>query len=53
MVEYQINTLDEFQIRMNRTKFGGNFSVQKNENEEPLIISEHDECIFKQYLLTK
>ena len=53
MVEYHVDTLDEFQIRMNETKFGGNLSVRKNVNEKALIIIGHDECIFKQYLLTK
>ena len=53
MVEYHIDTLPEFQIRMDKEKFGGNLSVRKNVNEKPLIIFGHDECIFKQYLLTK
>ena len=42
MVEYHIDTLDDFQIRMNETKFGEDISVQKNENENPIIISGHD-----------
>ena len=53
MVEYHVDTLDDFQIRMNKTKYGGNLSIRKDPNDKPLIIFGHDECIFKQYLLTK
>jgi hypothetical protein len=34
------------------TEFGGKLSVRIG-NERPLIMFGHDECIFKQYLLTK
>ena len=53
MVEYHIDSADIFQKRMKGTKYGGNLSVQRDINEKPLIIMGHDECIFKQYLLTK
>ena len=52
MVEYHINCCNEFQERMDEKKIGGNVSVRMDKNEKPLIIMGHNECIFKQYLLT-
>ena len=54
MVEYHVDSCETFQERMNKdTIFGGNLSVRMKKDEKPLIIFGHDECIFKQYLLTK
>ena len=53
MVEYHVDSANVFQERMNGTKYGGDLSVQRNIHDKPLIIFGHDECIFKQYLLTK
>ena len=53
MVEYHVDSLGLFQERMDRLEFGGNLSVRKKAGEKPLIIFGHDECIYKQYLLTK
>jgi len=35
------------------TEYGGKLSVWFSANNKPLIIFGHDECIFKQYLITK
>jgi hypothetical protein len=35
------------------TKFRGNLSVKKHENERPLLMFGQDKAIFKQFLLTK
>ena len=54
MVEHHVDSCSLFQDEMNNeTIFGGNLSVRKPQNSKPLIIWGHDECIFKQYLLTK
>jgi hypothetical protein len=54
MVEFHVNTCHIFEERANDgTKFGGNLSVRKKQEEKPLIMFGHDECIFKQYALTK
>jgi hypothetical protein len=54
MVEYHVDSHQEFQDIMNKeTEFGGNLSVRMQRGERPLIMFGHDECIFKQYLLTK
>ena len=54
MVEYHVDACDIFQERMNvDTAFGGRLSVRMEKDDKPLIIFGHDECIFKQYLLTK
>ncbi len=53
MVEYNVDTCDLFQQRMNKeTKFGGKRSV-RYENGRMLIIWGHDEAIVKQFTLTK
>jgi len=53
MVEYHIDSHSLFQDRMAATEFGGNLSVRLKKGEWPLVSFGHDECIFKQYLLTK
>jgi hypothetical protein len=53
MVEYRIDSLGLFQEQMNRLEVGGNLSMRIKAGEKPLIIFKHDECIYKQYLLTK
>ena len=53
MVEYHIDVANIFQKRMNEREYGGNLSVRRDVKDKPLIIFGHDECIFKQYLLTK
>jgi hypothetical protein len=53
MVEYHVNSLSLFQDRMSTTEFGGNLSVRLKEGEQPILSFSHDECIYKQYLLTK
>jgi hypothetical protein len=35
-----------------KTKYGGKLSVRKAQDEKPLIMFGHDECIFKQYTMT-
>jgi len=53
MVEYHVDSYQGFQDKMDKeTEFGGKLSV-RIKNERPLIMFGHDECIFKQYLLTK
>ena len=53
MVKYHVGSCSIFQDEINKdTEFGGRLSVRKPENMKPLIIWGHDECIFKQYLLT-
>ena len=42
-----------FHDRMNEsTKIGGNLSVRLAKEENPLLMFEHNEAIFKEYLLT-
>ena len=54
MVEYHVVSCHLFQDRMNKEmEFGGCLSVHLEKNEMPLKIFGHDECIFKQYTLTK
>ena len=36
-----------------KTEFGGRLSVRKEQELKPLFIFGHDECIFKQFTLTK
>jgi len=52
MVEHHVDESEDFQARMNIEPFGGNLSVRLSPNVRPLIIVGHDECIFKQYLIT-
>jgi hypothetical protein len=53
MMEYHIDLYEGFQEKIdNKTEFGGKLSV-RIQNERALIMSQHDECIFKQYLSTK
>ena len=46
MVEYHIDACNKFQERVN-CNFGGNLSVRKSQDQQPLIAFGHDECIFK------
>jgi len=50
MVEYHVDTIPEFQTRMENVKFGGNLSVRIPPGVKPIIIIGQDEVIFKQYL---
>ena len=53
MVEYHVDSHEKFQERMNEeTSYGGQLSVRKSKDSRPLITFGHDECIFKQYLVT-
>jgi len=54
MVEYHVDACKVFSEKMKQeTEFGGNLSVRFPHNNKPLIVFGHDECIFKQYALTK
>jgi hypothetical protein len=54
MVEYHVDSSYLFQDQMNKeTEFGGKLSVRLEQHECPLIIFGHDECIFKQFHVTK
>jgi hypothetical protein len=53
MVEYHVDSLKLFQQRLNGLELGGSLSVRVKEGERPLIIFDQNECIFKQYLLSK
>lgn len=54
MVEYHVDSSYRFQDQMNtETEFGGKLSVRLEQHERPLIIFGHDECIFKQFHVTK
>jgi hypothetical protein len=54
MVEFHVDTCHIFEERAkDGTKFGGNSSVRKKQEEKPLIMFGHDVCILKQYTLTK
>ena len=45
MVECHVDSCSDFQERMNKeTLFGGNLSVNKEENERQLLIFGHDEA---------
>ena len=48
MVEYHIDACNKFQERVN-CNVGGNLSVQRSPDQQPLIAFGHDECIFKQF----
>jgi len=53
MVELHIDSCQIFEEKANKeTKFGGWLSVRKAEEEKPLIMFGHDECIFKQFHTT-
>ncbi len=53
MVDDHVDSLSLFQDRMSTTELGGNLSVRLKEGEQPILLFGHDECIYKQYLLTK
>ena len=54
MVKYHVDACKVFLEKMKQeTEFGGNLSVRFPDNNKPLIVFGHDECIFKQYTLTK
>jgi hypothetical protein len=54
MVEFHVDDLKLFQQEMNeKNGFGGRLSVRFPNHLKPLIIIGHDECIFKQYSLSK
>ena len=54
MVEYHVDSCTLFQYNLNEMAiYGGNLRVRNPKHEKPLIIFGYNECIFKQYLLTK
>jgi hypothetical protein len=55
MVEYHVDSCSTFEETLNgTTRFGGHLSVRREPgNDRPLLIFGHDECIFKQYHMTK
>jgi len=54
MVEYHVDACKVFsEKKKHETEFGGNLSVRFPVNNKLLIVFGHDECIFKQYTLTK
>jgi hypothetical protein len=54
MVEFHVDSCRTFMERMNKeTRFGGNLSVRMLPCERPVIVMGQDECIVKQYSLTK
>ena len=53
MVEYHVDACNMFSEQLKEKEFGSNLSVRFPREEKLLIISSHDECIFKQYALTK
>ncbi len=53
MVELHVDTCNILEERANNeTKYRGKLSVRKAQDEKPLIMFGHDECIFKQYTMT-
>jgi hypothetical protein len=53
MVEYHLDSYLGFQEKMDKeTEFVGKLSVRIG-NKTPPIMHRQEECIFKQYLLTK
>jgi hypothetical protein len=54
MAVFHVDTCHLFEERANDgTKFGGNLSVRKKQEGKPCIMFGHNQCIFKQYTLTK
>jgi len=53
IVEYHVDACNMFSEQLKEKEFGSNLSVSFPREEKLLIISSHDECIFKQYALTK
>ncbi len=55
MVECHVDSCSTFEETLNgTTRFGGHLSVRRDPgNDRPLLIFGHDECIFKQYHMTK
>jgi hypothetical protein len=52
MVEYHVDDSKEFGERLKNLPFKGTLSVGKGSDELPLICFGHDECIFKQFIMT-
>jgi hypothetical protein len=52
-VELHVDMHPSFQDECNHLPYGGQLSKRKPANEKPLMIIGQDECIFKQYTLTK
>ena len=51
-LEFHVDTYDSFHSKCNHLPFGGNLSVRKHKDEEPLIFIGQDESIFKKFTLT-
>jgi hypothetical protein len=52
MVEFHIDDSREFAAMLKHLPFKGMLSIRKPPCTKPLIIFGHDECIFKQFLMT-
>ena len=50
MFEYHVDTISEFQKRMDNNFFGGNMSVTMGVGVRPLIAFGQEDFIFKQYI---
>jgi len=53
MVEFHVDTCDALLTVGSTGEFGGNLSVRFPAGSKPLIVFGHDECIFKQFLMSK
>ena len=53
MVEFHINDFEYFIYLIKGTHYGGFLSVSFPEVQISVINIGHDECIFKQYILSK
>ena len=51
--EFHVDDHDIFKTLLSDTAYGGHLSVRKRLDTKPIIILGQDECIFKQYALTK
>ena len=53
-IEYHVDDLSQEMINkiVPNLPCGGNLSVQKKQEEKPIIQFGHDECIFHQYIFT-
>jgi len=51
MFEYHVDSLKMIKPESVTTNLGGNLSTRFPELKKPLVIFDHDECIFKQYTM--
>lgn len=52
MVEFHVDSSEEFHAMCKDVQFGGYLSVRKPPGERPIFFFGQDECIFKQYTFT-